>query len=1028
MLGLNLPGWSRKAAAPSPRRTDANVAGMRDSFSARLSTLCNEFSTAAASRRDQIRARIELRKAEGHAKERPETAEERRQAAERLLDALLTVSHGDDGAALEKSARADVVSQFVRDMSSEERQDCLHLLRAYRVELEGLLVERYRSPDAAVKRTSAILADNLNLLRQELVRAEAGDNKESTSPFNIAKYEAALSALVNAIDRDNGTPDRRKAVRQALDSAIACGGASRGLLGDALKAYNKAILAVLTRQPDRVLASLHGWFQNERGDAADKKFQQCVGHNNAFAARELAKLRSVAASIEANTESARQFKAERRAALAVPCLAAINQALRHFEDRRFDSIAPYSRLSTLEQYFLPPAFSTDEVSKFAELHGRIYAVLQPQLVDASRRNVLALKDNIPFLEAQVDHLVSLLMERYGALVTHAKEGSLTAEIVQHAYTAMDGAIERFAGAVRDNVAEQAANLRDGTKKICDRFLVDETGFSRLRNGEFSDHERQIDTLIAVLNHLAAVQGATQSQGSILNDVAVADVLQLLTRIAHQLSEPQRRLLLECGGIHPAIPDIAMHGLALQRAIGQLQQPPASPAALLRTVKDIADSGLALQRLVEMGGDARKLPRIDSMDQRSRSDLDYLRGLFRFVIGEKLTPQAILALQDKMHRDDFNACHHVVGRLAEEVKPFVEPLATKECADALADEMIRWNASYGILASELTVQSGRQLKSRPVDLQKYRRLAEKTMRDAYGLMVSVGKERISILGSLGIEYFVMDSPGIQRARLVKAPLSDAQLDAVKKHSIHAEEGSLSQRATIVFPQHQDSEGRPLQFTVAEQWAADVGRCRMKAGDASLSMDDIDNSQLPRVAKQPASPAGKKSAEAEIERMSDNEALYRFMQSLLQLCDGDQARLFRATQQMNQAFQAGAWAALRIENFGSFGRGEPKLFDSDIGSQSQESIIEYVCSRRPDGSLAFTATMELPRINAVVRDDELRGMSVDSWLDGARSTVRIETSWVCTRNGKIMLDDERPCELSYVLVEGPETHPAREAVGH
>lgn len=1028
MFGLNLPCWSRKSADPSPRGTDENVAAMRDGFSVRLRQLCNEFSTAAASRRDGIRARIDSRKAEGHAKECPETVQERRQAAARLLDSLLTVSPGEGGAALEKRARADVVSGLVRDLSSEQRQDCLHLLRAYRIEIEDLLVERYQSPDAAVQRTAAILADDLNLLRKELVQAEAGNNRENTSPFVVADYEAALGALIKAIDRDDGTPGSRKAVREALDSAVACGGASRGLSGEALEAYNNAILAVLTRQPDRVLAGLHRWFQDERGDAADNKFQQCVGHNNAFATRELAKLRSVVASIEANTESARQFKAKLRAALAVPCLAAINQALRHFEDRRFDSIAPYSRLGTLEQYFLPPAFSTEDVSKFAELHGRIHAILQPQLVHASGRNVPALKDNIPFLEAEVDELVSLLMEQYGALVTHAKEGSLTAEVVQQAYAAMDGAVERFAGAVRENVAEQVVDLVDGTKAICDRFLVDETGFSRLRNGEFSDHERQIDTLIAVLNHLAAVQGATRSRGPILDDAAVADVLQLLTRIAHQLSESQRRLLLECGGIHPAIPDIAMHGHALQKAIEQLQHPPASPAALLRTVKDIADSGLALQRLVHSDGDAAKPPSADSAEQRSLSDLRYLRGLFRFVIGEKLTRRAIVALQDKMHRDDFNACHHVVGRLADEVKPVADRLPATESADALTDEMIRWNASYGILSSELAAQIGKKKDGRPVDLQKYRRLAEKTMRDAYGLMVSVDKGRVNILGSLGTEYFVMEGPNIQRARFVKAPLSDAQLEAVKKHSIHAEEGSLSQRATLVFPQHRDADSRPLQFTVAEQWAADVGRCRMRAGDASLSMKNIDNSQLPRVAKAPIRAAGKPSAEAEIERTSNNEALYQFMQSLLQLCDGDQARLFRATQQMNQAFQVGAWAALRMENFGSFGRGEPKLFDSDIGSLPQENIIEYVCSRRPDGSLAFTATMELPRINAVVRDDETGGLMAESWLDSECSAVRIETSWVYTRTGKTMLDDKRPCELTYVLVEGRETHPAREAVGH
>ncbi|MBO4121390.1 hypothetical protein J5T34_11710 [Cupriavidus gilardii] len=1029
MSGLNLACWSRKSVDPSPRRTDANVAEARDSFAARLGMLCNGFATAAASRRDQIRARIDLRKTERHAKEQPETAEERQQAAARLLESLLAASHADHGAALEKHARVDVVSQFVRDLSSDERHDCLHLLRAYRTEIQALLLERYRSSDATIKRTAAILADDLNLLRSELVRAEAGDNRQSTSPFDIGEYEAALRAVVNAIVEDQGTPQSRRAVREALDNAVACGGASRALSGKALDAYNDAVLGVLIRRPDRELALVHAWFERERGDAADAGYRQCIGQNNAFAARELSKLRSAVASIEANTESARQSKAKLRAAFAVPCLAAINQALRHFEDRRFESIAPYSRWDTLEGHLLPPAFSTEDVRKFAALHGRLEAILQPRLVDASGRKVAVLKDNIAFLESQADQLVSLSMEQYGALVTHAKEGSLTPDVVRDAYAVIDAAIERFAGAVRADVAEQANNLPVLAKAICDRFVVDETGFARLRDSQFGNHREQINTLIAVLNHLAVVQGATRSRGPILDDATVAELLQFLTRIAHQLSDSQRRLLMECGGVHHAIPDIAMLGETLQRGMRQLQHPPASPAALLRTIKDIADSGLALQRLAGMDDAvAAKSDRAGSAAPGPSWELTDLRGLFRFVIGEKLTPKAIAALQDKMHRADYMACHHAVGRLADAVKPFVDRQETNASVGALSDEIIRWNASYGILASELAAQSRRPMTSRPVDLQKYRRLVEKTLKDAYGLMVSVDKDRINILGSLGTEYFVKDDRGVHRARLVKAPLTEAQLDAIKQHSLYAKEGGLSERATLVFPQYKDSRGKPHQFTVAEQWAADVGRCDMQAGNVLLSMKDVNNAELPRVSNPPEASGAKHSAKATIVRTSNNGALYRFMQSLLALCDGDHERLFRATQQMNQAFQSGAYVALTMEDFGSFGRGEPKLFDSDRGSLPQDNVIKYVCSRRPDGGLGFTATMELPRINAVVRDDDLRGLTAESWLDSARSAFRIQTSWVYTRSGKIVLDDKRPCERSYVLVLGRETHPASEAVGH
>ncbi|NSX02196.1 hypothetical protein [Cupriavidus gilardii] len=1029
MSGLNLACWSRKPVDPSPRRTDANVAEARDSFTARLGMLCNGFATAASSRRDQIRARIDLRKAEGRAKERPETAEERQQAAARLLESLLAASHADHGAALEKRARVDVVSQFVRDLSSDERHDCLHLLRAYRTEMEAGLLERYRSSDATIKRTAAILADDLNLLRSELVRAEAGDNRQSTSPIDIGEYETALRALVNAIVEDKGTSETRKAVREALDNAVACGAASRALSEKALDAYNDTVLGVLIRRPDRELALLHAWFESERGDAADARYRQCIGQNNAFAARELSKLRSVVASIEANTEGARQSKAKLRAAFAVPCFAAINQALRHFEDRRFESIAPYSRWDTLKRHLLPPAFSTEDVSRFAALHGRLEAILQPRLVDASGRSAAVLKDNVAFLENEVDELVSLAMEQYGALVTHAKEGSLTPDVVRHAYAVIDRAIEQFAGAVRADVAEQANNLPVLTKTICDRFVVDETGFARLRDSQFGNHQKQINTLIAVLNHLAVVQGATPSQGPILDDATVARLLQFLTRIAHQLSDSQRRLLMECGGVHHAIPDIAMLGQALQRGMGQLQHPPASPAALLRTIKDIADSGLALQRLARTeDAVAATSDRAGSAAPGTHWELTYLRGLFRFVIGEKLTPKAMAALQDKMHRADFMACHHAVGRLADAVKPFVDRQKTNASVGTLSDEIIRWNASYGILAGELAAQSRRPMTSRPVDLQKYRRLVEKTLKDAYGLMVSVAKDRINILGSLGTEYFVTDDQGVHRARLVKAPLTEAQLDAIKQHSIYAKEGSLSERATLVFPQYKDSTGKPHQFTVAEAWAVDVGRCEMQAGNVLLSMKDVNNAELPRVSGPRKASDAKQSEKAAIVRTSDNAALYRFMQSLLALCGGDHARLFRATQQMNQAFQTGAYVALTMEDFGSFGRGEPKLFDSARGSLPQDNLIKYVCSRRPDGTLQFTATMELPRINAVVRDDDLRGLTAESWLDSARSAYRIQTSWVYTRSGKIMLDDERPCERSYVLVLGRETHPASEAVGH
>lgn len=893
--------------------------------------------------------------------------------------------------------RQGIIAALVQNMTARDCEQWLDWLRTHRNEIRAGIQERLEKPSH--KMAAADLSEDLNVLATELKYAIRSEGIQSSASFRAGEYRSTLVRLLRAMaaEEANGDAGRDAAVSEvsrALADTVKSSGASRSLSEEDADAYSMTMRNAVVCLDDDTLGKVHEWFARNPPEN---------GKHGDYALRELVKLKQSVNEIAGPQESATTSKARLRMALAVPCLGTVNKSLNGAKG--FSGIA-FRNPEELREVLKPPAFTPAHIEEFAELHTTMNGIFNARMarIEPDRTSDLA----------------SALTEHYGDMATMALNGELDKDIVGSKLSKMGAMVSDYV----EQVCRQALGRLDGISKdlefVRQGLLKDDVG-SVIKDSYRVEVASALDSVVEKLHYVSSVAGTIAPSQRLYSPEFVQSLIGLLGDIAHHCTDQQLRTLRQCGAIDPSIPKIATHALQLRKSLEEVRLMPASQGAFARVLREIGDSCLGLNATV-----AEALARISgkdvsaAVDQSEQHSSDHLRHLFRSMFAG-MEQAELDGLHHRLSMPDHVAFQEVV-RLLPAAVPGVGGWAPGPTSRALAQSANRWSDCYATFRNELSTHIKAANEDAVPDLKKYRRHVEQALKDAYGLVATVSESGVRITASVGTDFVMRENGSVELVRIKNSNYVGEQLGVVSHFICVAPEGDLAHRSKIVFPDKIGKDRLPVTFTVADQWARDVDRCTMTVGEVHLTVDDFASARLERVG---TDPQALRQGKGEVElRTTTNPKLYALLTKLLELCGGDREKLFRATQQMNQASQAGACMALQKEGtFGAFGTGEIKqmgrsALTGEWGAKTLDVIVAYTCASAPNGQLAFSARTEIPRVNALAGENSDNGELAYTWLDPDRSFIKYTTNWTMSRDGKRKMDEKNPCELSYVLVGGAQ----------